>query len=62
MCERAARDAAALAESLGHNVEEITPPWSDPELLPDFTRLFGPDGGADRWFGGRLAGREPEPR
>jgi amidase len=59
--ERAARDAAALAESLGHAVEEITPPWSGPELLPDFTRLFGPLAALTVSLGGRLAGREPEP-
>ena len=33
----AARDAAALLESLGHEVEEITPPWSGLDLLTDFT-------------------------
>ena len=48
VCERAARDAAALLESLGHHVEEITPPWSGPELLPDFTRAVRADGRADR--------------
>ena len=42
VCEQAARDAAALLESLGHDVEEITPPWSGLDLLPDFTRAFGP--------------------
>ena len=60
VCERAARDAAALAESLGHGVEEIAPPWSGAELLPDFTRLFGPMAALTVWLGGRLAGREPE--
>ena len=29
---------------LGHQVQEITPPWSSPELLPYFSRLFGPAG------------------
>ena len=41
-CSQAARDAAALLESLGHDVEEITPPWSGLNLLPDFTRAFAP--------------------
>ena len=40
--EAAARDAAALLESLGHEVEEFEPPWSGLGLLPDFTRAFGP--------------------
>jgi amidase len=59
VCEQAARDAAALLESLGHEVEEITPPWSDLGLLPDFTRAFGPWVSMTTWFGARLAGREP---
>ena len=42
ICERAARDAALLLESLGHHVEEIVPPWSGLGLLSDFTRAFGP--------------------
>ena len=42
--EQAARDAAALLESLGHDVEEITPPWAGLDLLPDFTRAFGAAG------------------
>ena len=42
VCEQAARDAATQLESLGHQVQEITPPWSSPELLPYFSRLFGP--------------------
>jgi amidase len=59
VCEAAARDAAALLESLGHDVEEITPPWSDLNLLPDFTRAFGPLIAFSTWFGGQVAGREP---
>jgi amidase len=59
VCEQAARDAARLLESLGHRVEEITPPWSDLDLLPDFSRLFGPAVSMTTWIGGRLAGREP---
>ena len=41
VCSQAAHDAAALLESLGHDVEEIVPPWSGLNLLPDFTRAFG---------------------
>jgi amidase len=59
VCERAARDAAALLESLGHVVEEITPPWSNLNLLSDFTRAFGPAVSMTTLIGGRLAGREP---
>jgi amidase len=58
--EAAARDAAALLESLGHQVEEVTAPWSGLDLLPDFTRAFGPLISMTTWIGGLLAGREPE--
>jgi amidase len=58
--EAAVRDAARLVESLGHRVEEVAPPWSGLNLLPDFTRAFGPLTALTTWVGGRLAGREPE--
>ena len=59
VCEQAARDAAALLESLGHHVQEITAPWSGLNLLPDFTRAFGPLVSFTSFVGGRLAGRDP---
>jgi len=59
VCEQAARDAAALCESLGHHVQEITGPWSGLDLLPDFTRAFGPMIAFTTFIGGRIAGREP---
>jgi amidase len=59
VCEQAARDAAALLESLGHHVQEITAPWSGLNLLPDFTRSFGPLISFTTWLGGQIAGREP---
>jgi amidase len=58
-CDHAARDAAGLLESLGHRVEEISPPWSGLDLLPDFTRAFGPLVSLTTWVGGQIAGREP---
>jgi amidase len=36
------QDAAALLESLGHEVVEADPPWSRPELSAVFTASFGP--------------------
>jgi len=55
---QAARDAGSLLESLGHQVEEITPPWSGMNLLPDFTRAFGPLVSFTTWLGGQLNGRD----
>ncbi|HEX6800302.1 MAG TPA: amidase [Ktedonobacterales bacterium] len=41
VCTSAAQDAAALLVSLGHEVEETTPPvWHVPELQADFTALW----------------------
>jgi amidase len=59
VCLQAARDAAALLESLGHGVEEIAPPWSGLNLLADFTRAFGPAISYTTWLGGQIEGREP---
>ncbi len=58
VCEQAARDAARLLGELGHEVEEVTPPWSGLDLLPDFTRAFGPMVSMVTAIGGRLRGRE----
>lgn len=59
VCEAAARDAAKLLESLGHDVEEVDLPFRGDELLPDFTRVFGPLISLTTLIGGRIAGREP---
>ncbi|HET8607082.1 MAG TPA: amidase [Gaiellaceae bacterium] len=39
-CERAAREAAALLDELGHEVEETEVPWRDDEALEWFLRLW----------------------
>jgi amidase len=59
VCEAAARDAAQLLQTLGHEVEEFVAPWSNLDLLPDFTRVFGPHISTQVMIGGKLAGREP---
>ena len=58
-CERAAQDAAGLLASLGHEVEEVSPPWRRPGLLDLFTRAFGPAISSSIAAAGLLAGREP---
>jgi amidase len=57
-CVGAAQDAGALLEALGHDVEAVEPPWTGRDLLPDFTRAFGPGTGMTVAIGARLAGRE----
>jgi amidase len=59
VCERAARDAAALLSQLGHEVKEVTPPWSDLGLLAQFTQAFGPLISMGTLYGGQLVGRAP---
>src|SRR5579884_3508248 len=57
VCERAARDAAALLESLGHELAEASPPWSQQNVLSDFTRLWAPLISLTTMIGGALRGR-----
>jgi amidase len=59
VCEQAARDTAALLESLGHSVEEVDAPWQDPTLLPLFTAVFGPLLATSMEWAGSLAGEPP---
>jgi amidase len=59
VCAQAAHDAAKLLEGLGHDVEEVDPPWADPGLLHLFSASFGPAIGVSIAFAGMIAGREP---
>jgi amidase len=59
VCERAARDAGQLLESLGHRVELVTPPWSQQNVLSDFTRLWAPLISMTTLIGAAIRGREP---
>jgi amidase len=59
VCARAARDAAALLASLGHEVEEVDPPWRRPATLRRFTAVFGPAVCMAIAATAKLAGRAP---
>ncbi len=52
-------DAARLLGELGHEVEEVEPPWAGAELLPTFTALWAPMVAVGVALGAMLAGREP---
>jgi amidase len=58
-CARAARDAADLLASLGHDVEDVQPPWHAPGLLDRFTAVFGPAICTQIATVAALIGREP---
>lgn len=60
IAERATRDAAALLESLGHQVEEIAaPPWAVPGVFELFSAAFGPAVASTIVLASAIAGREP---
>lgn len=59
VCLAAAVDAAERLESLGHVVEETTPPWPRRELLVGFTVTWAVIMAAAVVACGRVAGREP---
>ena len=59
VCAKAALDAAALLESLGHEIVEADPPWQDASLLETFTANFGPALATQMAFIGLVNGREP---
>ncbi|HST40793.1 MAG TPA: amidase [Conexibacter sp.] len=56
---QAVEEAVALLRELGHEVEEIDPPWAVPGLLDLFGAAFGPAVAAGIVFAGTIAGREP---
>ncbi|HEU4702546.1 MAG TPA: amidase [Conexibacter sp.] len=60
IAERGLRDAVALLEELGHEVEEMpTAPWAIPGVLELFSAAFGPAVASTIVFAATIAGREP---
>jgi amidase len=58
---RAVHDAAELLSSLGHEVEEVEPPWRIPELFPVFTKLWCVGIGTGVAWAAGISGQEPTP-
>jgi amidase len=55
---QAVQDAAALLESLGHEIVEADPPWQQAELSAVFTASFGPAVSTQIRLAEMIAGRE----
>jgi amidase len=61
-CVQAARDAAKLLQSLGHIVEEVTPPdWDQRPLIPVFMTVYGAGIASGVAFGAMIRQRPPQP-
>src|SRR5829696_4343127 len=58
-CARAVSEAAELLESLGHEVEQASVPWSEQELLELFTLVFTTPIASGVFYGALVTGREP---
>jgi amidase len=58
---QAVHDTATLLRELGHEVEQIDPPWAIPGMLDLFAAAFGPAVASSIVLAGTIAGREPQP-
>jgi amidase len=59
MCTRAVDDAAALLRSLGHEVEEVDPPWQAEGLSELFGAVFSVHIALSITYSGMVGGHEP---
>ena len=58
-CESATADAAELLRSLGHEVEDVSPPWAEVGMLQLFTAVFGAGIALGVGYASVVGGREP---
>jgi amidase len=59
MCAQAVTDAAELLRSLGHEVEEVEPPWQDESTREIFGAVFSNHIALSIAYSGTIAGHEP---
>jgi amidase len=59
LAARAVMDAADLLRSLGHEVEQVDPPWQDDSVRELFGVVFSSHIALSIAYSGRVAGREP---
>jgi amidase len=59
LCARAVTDAAEVLRGLGHEVEDVTPPWRQEEVKDVFGAVFSSHIALSIAYSGMVAGRDP---